>query len=95
MAMDKSLSLFDGALFGFDFLFPVDCFVLVLSTFFFFFFLDLLVDSSSSIAIAPPLKSVLTNHPFLLGIGLTVELMSSPYFWVIVEDDSDDLKKEA
>ena len=51
MAMDKSLSLFDGALFGFDFLFPVDCFVPVLSTFFFFFFLDLLVDSSSSIAV--------------------------------------------
>jgi hypothetical protein len=45
--------------------------------------------------IAPPLKSVLRNHPFLLDIGLTVEVMSSPYFWVIVDDESDDLKKEA
>jgi hypothetical protein len=51
MAMDKSLSLLDGVLFGFDFLFPDDCFVSVLSTFFFFFFLDFLVDSSSSIAV--------------------------------------------
>jgi len=97
MAIDKSTSLFDeeGAVFGFNFLFSVDFFVSVLSTFFFFLFLDFLFDSSSSISMAPPLRSKPENHPFLLDIGLIVEAISSPYFWVIVDDDSDDLKKEA
>jgi len=70
-------------------------FVPVLSTFFFFLFLVFLVDSSSSISIAPPLRSKLENHPFLLDIGLIVDVISSPYLWVIVDDDRDDLKKEA
>lgn len=51
--------------------------------------------SDYNLPIAPPLRSKLENHPFLLDIGLFVDVISSPYLWVIVDDDRDDLKKGA